>query len=223
MLERTILKACVLRSGAEQPAVLRERLKGVFPPGASRRMTLLGMLVGSAIARASPEPVEAVVYSSAFGESLSLEAYLRSYPCPSPTLFQSSIHPSAFQQQHILAQRSVARAVPLAGGPELVLQSALACAVAPEGRLLWCGGEERGSWLRELGIAADESFAFAMLLGLASDPSPIGRLRLEASPASGSLSLGSWARMLDERVAWSGPAGEGWTLHLEWTGPGHER
>lgn len=217
MLERTILGVHVEDPGSEEAARIRERLKVNFPAGAARRMTLLGMMVGSAVRALGPAPDDTLVYSSEFGESVSLESYLRSFPAASPTLFQTSIHPSGFQQGLVLRQRPVREALPLAGGPELVLQAALAAASCPAERVLWCGGEERGSWLRELGVAAERSFAFAVALGPAAQRNPLGRIILGPCEESGSMPLSLWADLLRDRRAWQGPVGAGWHLSLIWT------
>jgi hypothetical protein len=50
MLERRIQAVNTDDPGAETPAGTRERLRGRFPAGATRRMTTLGMLVGNALA-----------------------------------------------------------------------------------------------------------------------------------------------------------------------------
>src|SRR5262245_32828036 len=96
--ERYISALSVADAGDEEPAVTRERLKDRFARGATRRMTQLGMLVGAALEELVPQPDDAVVYASAFAETRALEGYLDSFPSASPTLFQTSIHPSAVQQ-----------------------------------------------------------------------------------------------------------------------------
>ena len=80
MLERCINALNVDDAGCEDVAATRERLRGAFPPGAVRRMTQLGMLVGSALAPLSPTESDSIVYASRYGESRSLEAYLDSFP-----------------------------------------------------------------------------------------------------------------------------------------------
>ena len=98
MLERHIQTLVTDDTTGEAPAATRERLKGNFPVGATRRMTNLGLLVGSALARLGPQEDDSVVYATGYAESCALEGFLDSFPTPSPTLFQTSIHPSAVQQ-----------------------------------------------------------------------------------------------------------------------------
>lgn len=165
MLERFVHALSLAEVGLEEPAVTRERLKERFPRGATRRMTQLGLLVGSALEELGPQPGDAVVYASAFAESRALEGYLDSFPGASPTLFQTSIHPSAVQQALIGRQQPVGEFFPLTGRVFLAgqaLQTALLC---PAARVLLCGGEERGTWLLQHGQASDRSFAFAATLG----------------------------------------------------------
>lgn len=205
-------------SGAgEASAATRERLKAGFAPGASRRMTLLGMMVGSLLRRVDPQPGDAVVYSSVFGESLSLENYLASFPVPSPTLFQSSLHPSAVQQSLIGRQRPVREFLPQAGGPELVLQSALAVMTGDSSRAIWCGGEECATWLVEHKAASPASFAFALELSDQRGASPVGRIALTPADGCGSLDLRQWFELVGGRRQWAGAVGSGWALELDWS------
>lgn len=203
--------------GHEEAAGTRERLRACFPAGASRRMTQLGMLVGSVLGPLNPSQEDTLIYASAFGESRSLEAYLDSFPTASPTLFQTSIHPSGAQQVLIGRQLSVRRFFPLSGRHQLVAQALVCASVAGEGRVLFCGGEERGSWLRECGVASDSSFAFATELTQARGGATLGRVRLERAATAGeALTLEAWCALLKERKAWAGSLGAGWRLSLEW-------
>jgi hypothetical protein len=216
MLERYLESLRTDDPGAELPAATRERLKPRFAPGAARRMTLLGMMVGASLHELLGPADDSIVYSSSFGEGTALEGFLESFPTPSPTLFQTSIHPSAVQQALIGRQRALPELLPLAGGPELVAQAALAALPGPAESVLWCGGEERGMWLCEAGLASDRSFAFALALTRARPAAPLARLALEISDQPGALALPAWFDLLHARRAWSGAAGGGWHLRLEW-------
>ncbi|MGH7956903.1 MAG: hypothetical protein ACREH8_07810, partial [Opitutaceae bacterium] len=164
MLERYLQALSLGEADNEDLAATRERLKERFPRGATRRMTQLGLLVGAALEEFAPLPDDALVYASAYAETRALEGYLESFPAASPTLFQTSIHPSAVQQALITRQTPVGEFFPLTGRAHLAahaMQTAL-LAVAP--RVLLCGGEERGTWLLEHNAASDRTFAFALSL-----------------------------------------------------------
>jgi hypothetical protein len=185
MLERYLHALSVADGGNEDPAATRERLKDRFPRGATRRMTQIGMLVGSAIADVGMQPDDAVVYASSFGESRALEGYLESFPTASPTLFQTSIHPSAVQQSLIGRQQPVGEFFPLTGRAHLVGHAIQAAALSPAPRVLLCGGEERGTWLLEHEAASNRTFGFALVLAYES-VGAIGRIDLvptDADPA----------------------------------------
>jgi len=217
MLERFIQDVRTeAATDGEAPAATRERLKGRFAPGASRRMTLLGMMVGATLQDLAPGADDTIVYASQYGESPALEGYLDSFPTPSPTLFQTSIHPSGVQQALIGRQRPVRELLPLAGDGQLVVQAALAALVAPAPRVLWCGGEERGGWLREAGLASERSFAFALALTGERPAAPRGRLALVPADGEGTLPLATWFELVHQRRPWRGVAGSGWELQLEW-------
>jgi hypothetical protein len=164
MLERYLHALSLADVDQEDAALTRERLKDRFPRGATRRMTQLGLLVGAALDELAPRTDDAVVYASAFAETRALEGYLESFPSASPTLFQTSIHPSAVQQALIGRQHAVGEFFPLTGRAHLAVQAVQTALLSPAPRVLLCGGEERGTWLLKEGVASDRSFAFALAL-----------------------------------------------------------
>ena len=164
MVERYIQTLSTAEASTEDLAATRERLKDRFPRGSTRRMTQLGLLIGTALDELSPRIDDTVVYASSFAETRALESYLDSFPSASPTLFQTSIHPSAVQQALINRQHPIGEFFPLTGRVHLVAHAVQTALLSPAPRVLFCGGEERGSWLLERGAASDRSFAFAVAL-----------------------------------------------------------
>jgi hypothetical protein len=216
MIERHIQLLVTDDPGDEAPAATRERLKGHFPPGATRRMTTLGLLVGSALARVEPGDGDALVYASGYAESRALEGFLDSFPTPSPTLFQTSIHPSAVQQLMIGRQRPVPELMPLSGGSLLAFHALRASLLCPSARTLLCGGEETGTWLLEHGLASNRTFAFAAALTRTAGPGTTGRVRISRHEGQGSLGLPAFFDLLHTRVPFDGMVAPGWRLGLEW-------
>ncbi|MDE3084510.1 MAG: hypothetical protein KGJ37_04715, partial [Verrucomicrobiota bacterium] len=122
---------------------------------------------------------DTLVYASCYAESRALEGFLDSFPTPSPTLFQISIHPSAVHQALIHRQQAVRHFFPHTGRTSLVAQSVLTALFAPTPRAILCGGEERGAWLLDHQVASGRSFAFALLL--TSDATrAAGKISIEA-------------------------------------------
>ncbi|MEO7600027.1 MAG: hypothetical protein ABIV50_13905 [Opitutus sp.] len=179
MIERFITAISVTDVPGEDLAGTRERLKERFPRGATRRMTQLGLLVGAALDDMSPQAQDSVVYASAYAESRALEGYLDSFPSASPTLFQTSIHPSAVQQALIGRQHAVGEFFPLTGRAHLVAHALETALLSPAPRVLLCGGEERGTWLLDQNIASARSFAFALALNDRSTGA-LARVRLRS-------------------------------------------
>lgn len=206
MLERWITALHTEAPGLEEPAATRERLKERFPRNATRRMTQLGLLVGSTLEPLKVAEEDALIYASAYAETRAIEGYLDSFPSASPTLFQTSIHPSAVQQSLIIRQQPVREFLPLTGGaflPAQALQAAvLAGSVSAEPRrVILCGGEERGTWLLENGCASDRAFAFALALS-SSPEGALARVTLDfADVGQPSVSSGSPANAADIRFA----------------------
>jgi hypothetical protein len=219
MLERYLQAVRTDDPVAEEPVATRERLKNNFPPGATRRMTQLGLLIGAALNDLAPTAEDTLVYATGFGESRALEAYLASFPTPSPTLFQTSIHPSGAQQALIGRQRPIREFFPLAGGAQLTAQALLTAVLAPTPRVLLCGGEERATWLTEHGVASDRTFAFALALTRDPGPSPLGKITLTPTAANSAtpLPLAEWFDLLHTRRPFHGPVANGQNLTLSWT------
>lgn len=173
-----MIRRYVFRAAAEGPFEgatpddrAREWTKN-FPPNAVRRMTKLGLMLGAALRDFTIEPDDAVVYATTFGETITLARYLESFPTASPLFFQTSIHPSAIEQVLINRVCPVRELTPLAGQPDLGTHVSLIALLTPGDRVLLTGGEEVGSWMRQLDAASNVGFAFALELG---------------SPAQGSL------------------------------------
>ena len=216
MIERHIQGLHTDDAGQEAPGATRERLKASFPPGATRRMTTLGLLVGSTLSRIGPREDETLVYASAYAESCALEGFLDSFPTPSPTLFQTSIHPSAVQQLMIGGQRPVREFLPLSGGRLLAFHALRASLLATGPGAVLCGGEEKGTWLLEHGLASDRTFAFAARLGRQAAEGTVGTLRLDRGDGTGELGLPALFDLLHGRRAWEGFVAPGWRLSITW-------
>jgi len=179
MIEKFIHPPRVERPGATEDATAaRRRLADKFPRTALRRMTHLGLLLGSVLEGEALAPGDALVYASTFAETRALEDFLKSFPAASPLLFQTSIHPGGIQQVLIGRQQPVARLWPLAGRARLVEQALLTVLLEPAARTVLTGGEERGSWMLDLDMAAARPFAFAFVAS--REPAgAIGRISFE--------------------------------------------
>lgn len=194
----------------------RDRLAAKFSRGALRRMTHLGLLVGSTLDGLAIGLDDTVVYATTYAETRALEDYLTSFPEASPLLFQTSIHPSAVQQVLIGRQQPVRRFFPLTGRRRLVEQALLTALIDPARQVVLLGGEERGTWMLDHGMASDRAFAFA--LGLRAEPAgAIGRVAYAPDGADQETgpcpTLPDFAEALAGRreMRWRG-AGGGFTL-----------
>jgi hypothetical protein len=206
----------------EQPAAdetaagARVRLADKFPRTALRRMTHLGLLVGSVLEGTPLGPDDALVYATTFAETRALEDFLLSFPAASPLLFQTSIHPGGVQQVLIGRQQPIARLWPLAGRARLVEQALLTALLEPASHVALVGGEERGTWLLENRMASARSFAFGALLTREA-AGAVGRVAFTSGVDSDDPcpSLENFAAALAARqpLGWNG-AGGAWVL--EW-------
>ncbi len=203
-------------NGDAQLAALKEAL----PARQARRMSPLGIMANHVLER-MPLTVDTVlIYATTYTESLALEAFLGSFPYPSPTHFQTSIHPGGIEQALILKQQPVAAFYPIAGG-ERILEQAFRLACEDERPdVIVVAGEESASWLADLGAASRHSFAWALhLTARPRDARAILGLR-EGNPdpnrdgeTPGLLEFGRRLRARED-LAWNGPAG---SFSWKWT------
>ncbi len=194
----------------------RARLAEKFPRTALRRMTHLGLLLGSVLDGVVLRDDDALVYATSYAETRALEDFLSSFPAASPLLFQTSIHPGGVQQVLIGRQQPVARLWPIAGRARLVEQALLTALLEPAPRVLLLGGEERGTWLLEHDLASARAFAFA--LELTREPAgAVGQVVLTpgAKPDEAVPSLEQFALAVAERcpLSWRGAGG---TWSVDW-------
>lgn len=232
MTERFIHHLRVERPVATETAVeARTRLADKFPRSALRRMTHLGLMLGSTLDGVALTPDDALVYATTYAETRALEEFLASFPAASPLLFQTSIHPGGVQQVLIGRQQPIARLWPLAGRERLVEQALLSALLEPAERVVLAGGEERGTWLLEQDMASERAFAFGLVLTHqregavgrialvvpTSDGIGVDRLKAELPTAAADPCpmLPAFADALAEHLplAWNGAGGK-WSL--EW-------
>jgi hypothetical protein len=161
------------------------------------------------------------VYASGFAETRALESYLDSFPGASPTLFQTSIHPSAVQQALICQQHAVGEFFPLTGRAHLVAHAFEAALLCTAPRVLLCGGEERGTWLLEQHAASARTFAFALSLERAA-AGAFARVTLSAAePEVAAQEFGTpeFFDALRDRRGFDLVAAPGLRLSLSWLTP----
>ncbi len=216
MVERYLQVLRTDAPGLEDIAATRQRLAGAFPRNATRRMTQLGMLLGGVLQDVAPHADDVIVYASVYAESRALEDFLVSFPSASPTLFQTSIHPSAVQQVLISRQQSVREVFPHTGREQLVAHALRSAVLNEASRVILCGGEERGSWLLERGAASDDAFAFAAVLTRDS-AGAVASLQLSLTDEEeGSLGLPEFFSALHQRQPIERDIAPGLHLSLSW-------
>ena len=88
-------------------------------------------------------------YATTFSETMCLEAYLDSFPNPSPLMFQNSIHPSGLEQVLIARQMPVSEFLPFAGRRHVMHAALIAACTTDKARQWVVASEEQGTWLTE--------------------------------------------------------------------------
>ncbi|WP_269526305.1 hypothetical protein [Coraliomargarita parva] len=178
MTELYIRKVAVWEPGEDAEASLAG-LREAIGRRVARRMTHLGMMLSEVLKEMPISEDSSVVYATRFAETCAIERFLDSFPYPSPQMFQTSIHPSGVEQYLIQQKQPVRELFPLANGQNLLLRALNSTALCQGANWILCGGEERGSWLRDLAISSDYNYAWA--LELSPEPEArIGSIRWQA-------------------------------------------
>jgi len=201
-----------LDGAGETAAEGRQRLPAGFPKATARRLSHLATLYARVLEELDPTGDDALIMVSAYSETRSLEAYLDSFPHPSPMLFQTSVHPAPVQGACVARQRALGEFWPITGAEERAARALELAALSPARRILVVAGEEEGSWLTALGLASAE--AWAMGLELRRDPAgALGTLREQREPeGQGLTGRAAFAALARESSAWlAAPGGGGWS------------
>lgn len=218
MNELWIVKKAVWTEPTADDADALTELKAGFPGRSARRMTRLGMQLSQVLGQLEVKEASSLVYATSYSETCTIEKFLDSFPYPSPQAFQTSIHPSGVEQFLIRKQQPVTEFFPLAGGGDLLfraLETALLCAGES---ILLCGGEERGTWLRETGISSEMNYAWAVELRRDPGGGSLGRIAWQGlAEAEGDANLmASFLQALLSQSAYHYNAPEGGELELSW-------
>ncbi|RKX33944.1 MAG: hypothetical protein DRP71_08680 [Verrucomicrobia bacterium] len=218
VIEKYLHRPVTLRAEGEDTATGRNLLPPVISRRAARRMTHLGTLIARVLDSQSVDRETSLIYGSTYAETRSLEDYVDSFPRPSPLLFQGSIHPSAIQQVFVSTKFPVGEFVPLTGDRHLVASMLNIAFRSAADRAVLVGGEERGTWLLDHGLASPEAWAWSLELNSARNGAA-GVVRLNAEtdetkedPIGHSL----FFRTLAERRPMTVPNPGGGSFSISW-------
>jgi len=199
-------------AGPDVDVAFREGL----PRNAVRRMSRLALLCARVLREMPYDPETAVVYASGMSEARNLEDYLDSFPEPSPTRFQASVHPAGAQQALIALERPVREFYPLVGDTNLFDQALQTAALAESKEVVLVAGEEKGTWLLDLGLAEARSFAFALHLSRRSEEAQAVMHRRESPTEETAVKLTRIFDRLGKRTDWEIPAIPSGSWQWQW-------
>ncbi len=224
MLEKYIQYCRVWLPEAEDAAGREAELKDRIPRRSARRMSQLGKVAYWLLDPFPPSAEDALVYGSTYAENRALEKYIAGLPdAASPTLFQTSIHPSAVQQALIARAQPLRNLIPMPGAAAGLFEKL--CKVAlhrAEARSYVLLAEEAGEGLVEYGLASDTTWGIVICLSQTRTESSLGSVRWSAENAGTAFATGlDWAEWLDElKGARSGALPGGGHIQWRWDNEG---
>ncbi len=193
-----ICRAVTLGPFNELSGEQRQELGAHLPKASLRRMSDLGLLIGAVLHALDAREDCPLILASTYAESRALEAFLDSFPTPSPTRFQTSVHPSSVQQPRVALQAPLAQFIPMTGKSGLAVNACRTALSVGDSDALLIGGDERGNRLIDNSLAHDVSFAFGLELSTFDDGA-IGQISWDAKDNPGGDDLALYA--LFEAVA----------------------
>jgi len=194
-----------------------DALKEVFGKRVARRMTRLGMMVSQVLKDLKIQEHSGLVYATTYSETCAIEKFLDSFPYPSPQGFQTSIHPSGVEQYLIQQKQAIEEYFPLAGGDDLVVRGLDTLQACRSDDLIFCGGEERGTWLKDLSLSSQLNFAWGLELSRNSSSDTMGRIEWDhRGDFTGVFDLLNFVSALAEQNAYQCANAEGGLLDLSW-------
>lgn len=193
--------AAVLDADSDAAEARVERHRDTLPRAQGRRMNPLGLAFDIALEGDFPGADEPLVFASRHGTKRALEDFLKSFPHPSPLAFQNAIHPAGIEQWLVPRRAALGELIPFAEDEATGVAPALRALFHAPGRVRrFVGGEERGTWLREIDAAAGETFAFALTLTTEPEAGTIGTLTRDAfTGEESSMSLRDFAAAIETR------------------------
>jgi hypothetical protein len=185
---------------------------------ARRRISTLGLMLSQMLQDVQLSRETVLIYVSTYADTCALESYLDSFPTPSPTYFQTSIHPSGVEQALIFSKQPVDEFYPFAGMDFSVPQAfRLAASLSRSGKeVVMCGGEERGTWLLDAKCASSRNYAYALKL-IDCEQDALARITL-GRPGVGSdlLTNESFLEILQQRLPMSFSHSDIGQICLDW-------
>lgn len=142
----------------------RQELGAGLPRSSLRRCSDLGILMATAMDALAIQENDPIVFLSKGSEARALEAYLESFPTPSPTRFQTSVHPGSIQQVRVARQAPIADYTPMIGDACLPLVGLRTVLFKEPGGCVVLGGEEQCGWLDRYDMGSTEAFVFGFRL-----------------------------------------------------------
>ncbi len=194
-------------------------LKSEFPGRSARRMTRLGMQLSHVLRELAIDESCSLVYATSYSETCAIEKFLESFPFPSPQAFQTSIHPSGVEQFLIQNKQPITEFFPIAGEDDLLFRSLETAQLCQSETIILCGGEERGTWLTDLGVSCQTNYAWALELSTQPIADAVARLTWSGlAEAEGDAAIiVNFLKALEAEEDFHYSASNGGKMELSWS------
>lgn len=178
-----------------------EAHRDTLPRSQGRRMNPLGLALDLALEGDLPAAGEPTIFITRSATCRALEEFLKSFPHPSPLSFQNAIHPAGIEQCLVPKHAAIGELIPVADDGVSGMAAALRVTFHAPGKIRRIsGGEERGTWLREIDAAPGETFAWALTLTDEAEEGTLGTISRDASSEEESpLTTRAFATAIAER------------------------
>jgi len=202
------------------PPEQRSALTRHLPKAAVRRFSESGIQMSAILKDLELQTDEPLVTASSFAESRSLEAFLDSFPTPSPARFQRSVHPGAVQQARVVNAAPLRTYIPIAGKEGIAIIALRSALTLGAPVVCLAGGEECGTWSVAINAGSSTGFAFGMRLERKSGDNAHGSIewtpKYDADANAPDASLITFYRALHARKPLTMAHPDMGTIKLNW-------
>lgn len=179
MLERFITAAQLFGPASELSPEERKVFRKLLPGLSARRLSDGSLAIAAITNDAGISPDDDFVFGSVVGGTVSLQAFLESFPNPSPASFQGSTHAGVVEAVLVARQLPVRRFQSVANPASSVVPATLRSALLSTAEIVHLLlAEERGDWLSGVDVGYPSTFASYLRLERAPRQ-PLGKITFD--------------------------------------------
>ncbi len=205
MLKRSITAARLFGPTTGLTPEERQTLRTFLPGRSARRLSDGSLAIAAATNDVLIEPEDDFVFGSVVGGTVSLKAFLDSFPNPSPASFQGSTHAGVVEAVLVARRQPVRRFQSIASPADSIVAATVRSGLLSTAQVVHVLlSEERENWLYEVGLGSPSTFACYLRLER-SPKNSIGQVTFDpdATPPPEAIETPAFCERVHRREAFN--------------------